>query len=231
MHVPKSGPKVRALAVVTGPSLHLAPRDVAGLLTELDAYHARFSPLFYRTEQRYWATQYLRGQLLDIPRKSIEPMVLALEGSKPAAVRAMQQFISEGAGDDAATLTQPQRRVDETLGGADGALRRAVAVRKGRPGPAVWVVFRRRLEPKAERKGYLRHAPQPRSKRTRGRISGRRWPVETALEACKGAVGMDQDVTRRGRGWPPPMTLTLVGHHEIMPGCPTACGGEEWHLC
>ena len=19
--------------------------------------------------------------------------------------------------------------------------------------------------------------------------------------------------------------------HEIMPGCPTACGGEEWHPC
>src|SRR3989442_499711 len=20
-------------------------------------------------------------------------------------------------------------------------------------------------------------------------------------------------------------------YHEIMPGCPTACGGEEWHPC
>jgi hypothetical protein len=23
----------------------------------------------------------------------------------------------------------------------------------------------------------------------------------------------------------------LTGVHEIMPGCPTACGGEEWHPC
>ena len=25
--------------------------------------------------------------------------------------------------------------------------------------------------------------------------------------------------------------LSSLGYHEIMPGCPTACGGEEWHPC
>lgn len=31
---------------------NLAPRHVEGLLAELEAYHALFSPLLYRTEQR-----------------------------------------------------------------------------------------------------------------------------------------------------------------------------------
>lgn len=105
-----------------GPTGNLAPRDVEELLAELEAYHARFSPLFYRTEQRYWAKQYVRGQLLDMPRKSIEPMVLALAGPEPAAVRALQQCISEGAWDDEALLAEHQRLVDETLGTEDGVL-------------------------------------------------------------------------------------------------------------
>lgn len=97
----------------------LTPRDVEGLLDELRAYHAHFSPFFARTEQRHWALQYLHGLLLDLPRKSIEPMALALpEGN----VRAMQQFIGEGAWDDAAILAAHQRLVAETLGEPDGVL-------------------------------------------------------------------------------------------------------------
>ncbi len=65
MAAPKSGPKVRAQPVLAVPSLNLAPRDVEGLLAELEAYHALFSPLFARTEQRHWAQKDLEGQLLD----------------------------------------------------------------------------------------------------------------------------------------------------------------------
>lgn len=119
---PKSGPKVRAQPVLATPTLNLAPRDGEGLLAELEAYHALFSPLFYRTEQRQWAQKYLEGLLLDIPRKSIEPMVLALEGPKGSAVRALQQFIGEGAWEDDTILAQHQRLVDETLGAANGVI-------------------------------------------------------------------------------------------------------------
>ena len=122
MRAPKSGPKVRAQSLEAAPTGNLAPRDVKGLMAELETYHALFSPLFYRTEQRYWAKQYLHGQLLDIPRKSIEPMVMALAGPQPAAVRAMQQFISEGAWDDEAILTQHHKLVDETLGAEEGVV-------------------------------------------------------------------------------------------------------------
>lgn len=101
------------------PAVNLAPRDVEGLLDELRAYHASFSPLFARAEQRHWALQYLQGLLLDLPRKSIEPMALALPDGN---IRAMQQFIGEGAWDDAAILAAHQRLVAQTLGEPDGVL-------------------------------------------------------------------------------------------------------------
>ena len=95
------------------PEQNLAPRDVEALAEELVAYHALFSPLFVREEQRRWALAYLQGQLLTLDRKSIEPMALALTGGN---VQAMQQFISVGAWDDEAILQQHQRLVAETLG-------------------------------------------------------------------------------------------------------------------
>jgi SRSO17 transposase len=105
--------------LIAPPECNLAARDVEGLLDELRAYHAHFSPLFARREQRDWGLQYLQGLLSDLPRKSIEPMALALpEGN----VRAMQQFIGEGAWDDPAILAAHQRLVAETLGDSDGVL-------------------------------------------------------------------------------------------------------------
>jgi len=101
------------------PPVNLAPRDVEGLLDELRAYHAYFSPLFARREQRGWGLQYMQGLLADLPRKSVEPMALALpEGN----VRAMQQFLGKGAWDDRAILAAHQRLVAETLGEPDGVL-------------------------------------------------------------------------------------------------------------
>ena len=42
----------------------------------------------------------MHGLLLDLPRKSIEPMVLTLYGADGNAVRGMQQFLGEGKWDD-----------------------------------------------------------------------------------------------------------------------------------
>jgi SRSO17 transposase len=104
--------------------LTLTPHDLADLADELRAYHAHFAPLFQRREQREWAEVYLRGLLLtDVPRKNVEAMALRLRGAGPAAtrtVRALQQFISEGAWDDAALLSAHQDLVEETLGEDDG---------------------------------------------------------------------------------------------------------------
>jgi SRSO17 transposase len=95
------------------PEINLAPRDVEALAEELVAYHAEFAPLFRRAEQRTWALAYLQGQLLELERKSIEPMALALEQGDG---QAMQQFISQGAWDDAVILAHHQQVVAETLG-------------------------------------------------------------------------------------------------------------------
>jgi len=106
----------------TAPAMELTPQAIDNLVEELRAYHAIYSPLFQRREQREGAAQYLHGLLLDLPRKSIEPMVLALEGAQAQAVRTLQLFISAGAWDDEALLQRHWQEVDTSLGEDDGVL-------------------------------------------------------------------------------------------------------------
>jgi SRSO17 transposase len=106
----------------TAPVLDLTPQDLEGMLDELGAYHATFSPLFQRREQRDWSHDYLHGLLLEIERKSIEPMVLHLHGADRKLVRAMQQFLSEGAWDDTLILQRLWQELAIDLGHADGVL-------------------------------------------------------------------------------------------------------------
>jgi SRSO17 transposase len=102
--------------------MELTPQTIDNLVEELRAYHAIYSPLFQRREQREGAAKYLHGLLRDIPRKSIEPMVLALEGAQAQAVRTLQLFISEGAWDDEALLQRHWQEVEMCLGEDDGVL-------------------------------------------------------------------------------------------------------------
>lgn len=104
------------------PSLNLAPRDVEAMAEEMIAYHQLFHSLFRRSEQREWSEFYLRGQLSDIERKTIEPMVLELIGSDPNAVRALQQFIGGGSWDDQAILVRHQQLVAQALGETNGVV-------------------------------------------------------------------------------------------------------------
>ena len=88
---------------------------MAGLAEALTIYHAQFAGCFRRSEQRHWAKKYLEGQLAPLPRKSVEPMALALAGGN---VQAMQQFLSQGGWDDEAVLARHQQLVADTLGDA-----------------------------------------------------------------------------------------------------------------
>src|SRR5215213_6508820 len=108
--------------MTTAPLLDLTPQDLDAILDELHVYHASFSPLFQRREQRAWSETYLHGLLLDIPRKSVEPMLLHLRGADRNAVRTLQQFVSIGAWDDAPSLAQLWREIASDLGDADGVL-------------------------------------------------------------------------------------------------------------
>jgi len=92
------------------------------LAAELSNYYAEYAPLFARREQREWAQLYLRGQLSDLERKSIEPMVLRERGKDLNAVRAVQQFIGEGGWDDDRILERHQQLVAADLGEPDGTV-------------------------------------------------------------------------------------------------------------
>jgi SRSO17 transposase len=399
------------------PEMNLAPRDLETMAEELLTYHALFHDLFQRREQREWSAFYLRGQLSDLERKTVEPMVLALHGPDLAAVRAGQQFLGEGAWEDEPILVRHQRLVAESLGESDGvvifdgsgfpkqgthsvgvapqycgalgkiancqqgvfaayvsrqgytfldrrlylpeewfdaahaslrqrygipptlqfqtepqlalamlhelveravmpfawvvadehygmspafldgvaaegkwyfaevptstkvwvgepkiepagvgpmgrprkysrvaagtpraeevrqiaarlparAWRRATIkegskgpieadfacvrvtrARRGRPGLAGWLVLRRSLGEKREVKYFLSNAPAGCPQATLVRVSGLRWPVETALEEAKGELGMDHYETRTWRGWHHHMTQTLLAHHFLV---------------
>ena len=108
--------------MATAPVMDLSPRDLDNLVEALREYHAIYSPLCQRREQREGAEQSLHGLLLEIPRKSIEPMVLALEGANAKAVQAMPLFISDGTWDDEALLHRHWQAVETLLGEADGVL-------------------------------------------------------------------------------------------------------------
>ena len=98
------------------PTPNLAPRDVERLADDLVADHARFAPFFQRPEQRRAALLYLRGQVLDLERKTIEPLAHAVEGGN---VQALQQFIGQSPWDAEAVLQAHQAYVGETLGDAE----------------------------------------------------------------------------------------------------------------
>jgi len=107
--------------ITTAPETKLTLDDVSQLLDEVKAYHAVYSPLFQRREQGDRSQEYLYG-LLDpgIKNKAIEPMVLALHGDDPNAIRGMQHFVSEGAWQDLTILRQHWHEVSLDLGEDDG---------------------------------------------------------------------------------------------------------------
>jgi SRSO17 transposase len=108
--------------IETAPRMELSVQDIEHLVEELCAYHAIYSPLLQRREQRDAAHTYLQGLLAPLPRKSIEPIVLAVEGVAPTAVRALQAFISEGMWKDERLLHQHWHEVETDLGAAEGVL-------------------------------------------------------------------------------------------------------------
>ncbi len=108
--------------VKTTPELNLSTLDIANLSEELQEYHAIYSSLFQRREQREHCKKYLNGLLLDIPDKSIEAMILGMEGADPNAIRCMQQFVGQGAWQDTPILKQHWQEVEQDLGEDEGVL-------------------------------------------------------------------------------------------------------------
>ncbi len=99
---------------------------------------------------------------------------------------------------------------------AEFAFLRGLAVRHGLPGPDVWIVFRRSLAEDPELKTYLSNAPSDTSDTELIRITGMRWPIETAIQESKGALGMDHYEVRSWLGWHHHMTVSLLAHHFLV---------------
>ena len=96
----------------------ITSEDLAALLPELEAFHARFARFFCRSEGRAWGQRYLAGLLLPIIRKNVENLAEQV-GAPP---RKLQAFLSESPWDDAGCIAELQRLVGEQLGAPDGVL-------------------------------------------------------------------------------------------------------------
>lgn len=102
--------------------MRLTPREVEDLADELRTFHRLYASCFQRREQRFWSFFYLCGQLSNLERKTMEPMVLTLNGPNAKAVRALDQFLGAGAWDAQTVLQQHQQLVAESLGTPDGTV-------------------------------------------------------------------------------------------------------------
>jgi SRSO17 transposase len=108
--------------IETTPKMDLGIQAIEHLVEEWRASHAIYSPLLQRRAPREAAPASLQGVLAPLPRQSLEPMGLAVDGVAPKAVRAMPSFLREGQGHDARLVRQPWKAVATALGAAEGVL-------------------------------------------------------------------------------------------------------------
>ena len=109
--------------IETIPPFELTTQKMQALDDELSQYHAIYSPLFRRREQRAWSLAYLAGLLRpDLPNKSVETMVLTMQGADANQIRAMQQFVGQGVWEDRPILQRHWQEVAADLEEADGVL-------------------------------------------------------------------------------------------------------------
>src|SRR5262245_15898354 len=97
------------------PECNLTLTDIEALLPDLQRYVEHFKHSFARLDQHAWASGYLQGLLDTLPRKSCEPIALALGFS----VRQMQAFIAESTWSCLPVLVQHEHLVARSLASSD----------------------------------------------------------------------------------------------------------------
>jgi SRSO17 transposase len=100
------------------PACNLAPRHVVSVVTDLVAYTDAFLPDLSRKDQAPWAYRYLQGLVSDHPRKSIEPIALALA----FPIHTLQAFIGTSRWRTAALVQRQQKLLAQTLGADDAVI-------------------------------------------------------------------------------------------------------------
>jgi len=103
---------------------------------------------------------------------------------------------------------------------------RAWAVRHRQPGPAIWVLIRRSLEPTPEVKYYVSNGEEATPWKVLALVACSRHRVEDFFEDGKGHLGMAQYETRSWIGWHHHMTLVALAHlfltlaqHQLKKKC------------
>jgi SRSO17 transposase len=104
------------------PSVRLTQRDVQASADALLQFHRLFHSVFQRREQRNGSWFYLCGQLANLPRKTMESMVLYFCGADRNAIRALQQFISQGTWQFEKLIRRQQELVADWLGDPQGVI-------------------------------------------------------------------------------------------------------------
>jgi SRSO17 transposase len=99
------------------PAFDVQVSDVEGFMDELQAFQRVFHDCFARSEARAHCVDYMGGQYSPLARKSIEPMALAVEGSR---VRSLQRFLSESVWDEEQMRWNYHHLVADELGEPDG---------------------------------------------------------------------------------------------------------------
>lgn len=99
---------------------------------------------------------------------------------------------------------------------SDFAFVRVTAVRNSLPGARQWATFRRSLTDPTEIKYYLSNAPTQCLPAELVRVTGLRWPIETAIEEGKGEVGLDHYETRSWQGWHHHVLQSSMAHLFLM---------------
>jgi SRSO17 transposase len=103
------------------PLLHdaeLKSEAVASCLGSLEAFIARYLPLFWRTEQRLHAQTILHGKLTGLRRKTTEPIAHQANLKR----RPLQLFVGAGKWDDTLLAAELRRHVEEEIGDPEGIL-------------------------------------------------------------------------------------------------------------
>lgn len=104
------------------PTGRLTQRDIAISADELLAFQAHFESLLVRREQRDWFRFYMCGQLSNLERKTMEPLVLALLEADESLIRTAQHYLGQATWAIAPLLAQGQDLVAEWLGDSDGVV-------------------------------------------------------------------------------------------------------------
>lgn len=104
------------------PIRRLTGQAISTSADELLVFQEQFQDLFPRQEQRDWFRFFMCGQLSNLERKTVEPMVLALLGPNANAIRAAQYFLGQSPWATPPFMERIQMLVARWLGEADGVV-------------------------------------------------------------------------------------------------------------